>query len=331
MRKISIRGARGFLALVGTMSTVAPVASAQQAPSAIDLAQARPLLNEAFELREKGDLTGALERFKAAHSLAETPITGTELGRTYMAVGKLVEARETFLSVARIPRRSAETERSVAARAESAQLAEQLRPRIPSVIIKVTGVPEASVTVTIDGATIPADALAAPRFLDPGSHALAATSAGRETALNVELKEGEVREVVLKIDLPAPPPASQASAGPSTADLRDVPAATPTPSPLGQAQRVTGLVVAALGVAGLGVSGVVGLVAKSHDVSAAAETFPAKHDDSLNASHLANAATIMAGGGAAMVVIGGLLWFTAPRTATAVGTSGSAVWLRGSF
>jgi hypothetical protein len=312
------------------MSTVAPVASAQQAPSAIDLAQARPLLNEAFELREKGDLAGALERFKAAHSLAETPITGTELGRTYMAVGKLVEARETLLSVARIPRRSAETERSVAARAESAQLAEQLRPRIPSVIIKVTGVPEASVTVTIDGATIPADALAAPRFLDPGSHALAATSAGREAALNVELKEGEVREVVLKIDLPAPP-ASQASAGPSTADLRDVPPATPTPSPLGQAQRVTGLVVAALGVAGLGASGVVGLVAKSHDVSAAAETFPAKHDDSLNASHLANAATIVAGGGAAMVVIGGLFWFTAPRTATAVGTSGSAVWLRGSF
>ena len=36
--------------------------------------------------------------------------------------------------------------------------------------------------------------------------------------------------------------------------------------------------------------GVMGLVAKSQDNTAATEPFPAKHDDSLNASHLANAA-----------------------------------------
>ncbi|MGD0678047.1 MAG: hypothetical protein ABSC94_21755, partial [Polyangiaceae bacterium] len=174
------------------------VALAQPA-SAVDMAQARELLNMGLDLRSKGNVSGALDKLRAADALAHTPITGLELGRTYLALGKLVEARETLLSIARLPERSEETARSKAARTESDQLADQLRSRIPSLMIKMTGVSPESVAVTIDGASIPYEALAAPRLVDPGSHSVSATSTSGGTAqTSVDLKEGEAREVELK-------------------------------------------------------------------------------------------------------------------------------------
>jgi hypothetical protein len=188
-----------FCFAVAISACLAPKAYAQQ-PSSIDVAQARELLNEGLALRSKGDNRAAIEKLKAAHALARTPITGIELGRTYMAGGQLVEARETFLSIARIAPQPEETQRSKAARAEASQLAEQLRSRIPSLTIRVTGVPADAVAVTVDGAAVPSEALAAPRFVDPGTHHVFARSTSGGTAeTTAELKEGEAREVELKI------------------------------------------------------------------------------------------------------------------------------------
>jgi len=321
-------------------ATAPQLAFAQQPPSAADLAQARELLNQGIRLREHGDIAGAVEKLKAAHAIAETPISASELGRTYVASGKLLEAREAFLSVARIPHRPAETERSAAARAESARLAEELRSRIPSITIRVTGASGSAVTVTIDGETVPAEALAAPRFVNPGAHELRAQSAaGAGADAKVDLKEGETREVALHLqEGPAPMPSSglPANASSSTPPAQSRPLQLPpvdpaSPTRRGQGQRIAGLAAAGAGIVALGAGGVLALVAKSQDNTAANETFPAKHDDSLNASHLANTATIVVGAGAAVAVIGGLVWLTAPRSETAVGTNGSGIWLRGSF
>jgi hypothetical protein len=187
------------LALGVTALAYAPPTFAQQG-SAGDIAQARELLNEGLELRRQGDTAGALSKLRAAHALARTPITGIELARAYLAVGKLVDARETYLSVARIAERSEETGRSKAARTESAQSGEQLRARIPSLMVKITGVPPDTVAVTIDGAAVPSEALAAPRLVDPGSHTVSARSTTGGTAeTTVDLKEGETREVELRI------------------------------------------------------------------------------------------------------------------------------------
>ena len=192
----------GVLLAAALCGAVLPgIAFAQQPPSATDLAQARELLNQGFKLRDQGDAPGALEKFRAAHALAETPISATELGRAYLAVGKLVDARETFLSVARIPHRSVETARSAAARAESAKLADQVRPRIPSVTIKVIGAPIDSVVVSIDGVEVPSAALTSPRLIDPGAHEVSAKGTNGGTAkARVELAEGETRDVDLRIE-----------------------------------------------------------------------------------------------------------------------------------
>jgi hypothetical protein len=116
--------------------------------------------------------------------------------------------------VARLPVRPEETARSAAARRESEGLAEHVRPRIPTLTIKITGVPLDIVAVTLDGATIPTQALAAPRLVDPGTHDVFARSTSGGTAeTRVAIEEGESKAVELKIVFPGGthPPAPTAS------------------------------------------------------------------------------------------------------------------------
>lgn len=203
MRKKTPSGVVALVALL--VGSAVPLAVGErsaiaQQPSAGDVAQARELYNQGLALRDKGDLAGAVEKLRAANALARTPITGIELGRAYVATGKLVEARETLLAVGRLPVTPQETARSTSARAEAARLAEQVRARIPSLVVTVTGVPIDSVAVTIDGAAVPTEALTAPRLVNPGAHELIATStSGGSATTKVDVKEGETRTVQLTI------------------------------------------------------------------------------------------------------------------------------------
>jgi len=235
MRQTSTRiAARLFLRLaLGLAASGAPrIALAQ--PSAVDVAQGRELFNQGLDLRTKGDAAAALPKLKAAHALVHSPVTGLELGRTFVVLGKLVEARETFLSIARVPVQPEETARSKAARAESEQLAEQLRSRIPSLTLKISGVPVDSVAVTVDSAAVPTEALDAPRMVDPGSHEIFARSTSGGTAqTRVDLKEGETRDVELKIVFTGGAP--QSSGTPAVTPSAPVaPVSTPLsePSPM---------------------------------------------------------------------------------------------------
>jgi hypothetical protein len=233
-----------------------------QSRSGADIAQARELYNDGVHRREQGDLPGAIEKLRAAHALGNTPITGIELGRTYLLAGNLVEAREAFLSVVRIAREPAETARSKSARDESARLAEQVRPRIPSVMIRLTGVPPETVAVTVDGALVPSEALVAPRLVNPGTHEISARSTSGGTAnATIELKEGESRDVELKIVFATQAPTSPAVPPPAPAptDLTAVPDGGRSPAKAG---RRSPLVYVGFGVAaaGVGVGAVTGIL-----------------------------------------------------------------------
>ena len=316
-----------LIAVLLSVATPVGVAFAQRSPG--DIAQARQLFNQGLRLRDEGDTSGALEKLRAAHALGNTPITGLELGRTYVALGRLVQARETFLAVARIAVLPQETARSTAARKDCEQLAEGLRGRIATLTLRIVGVPLESVTVTIDGETLAREALAAPRLVDPGTHDISVRSSpgGGSSATNLELKEGEARDVELRIAPAAGAAAVSTAASPAVTDaIREAPPAHP-----GQVQRVTGLVLAGAGVAALGAGGVFALVAKSQFDDAGRESFPAKHDDSASASRLADVATVMAGVGAAAAIAGGILWFTAPRADVSVGASERQITFRVRF
>jgi hypothetical protein len=215
------------LAVTITAPTVSLVYAA---PSAADMESARNLYKQGKELRDKGDIAGARDKFKAAHALGQTPITGVELGKTHMLLGELVEAREAFLSVGRIPVASDETSKSADARIECNKLAGELKSRIPTLRVILTGVPAgSSAKVTVDNEEIPSAALSEPRAVNPGHHTIVAkVGSNPESRSEIDLKESESRDVTLAINVtmkpeekrpdgtPPPGPGPGPSPGPTT-------------------------------------------------------------------------------------------------------------------
>ncbi len=338
------RTSSSFLLLALCLALAAPAAA--QTRSAADIAQARELFNQAMDQRDtKNDARGALEKFKAAHALADTPVTGVELGRTYAMLGMLVEARETFLSIARIKVQSQETANSAKARSDAAQLAEQIRPRIPSLSIKITGVPADSASVTVDGAAVPTAALEAPRLVDPGDHDIAATSPnGGHAEAKVTLKEGESRAVELKIVSTAlvTPSTEQGAAAETTSGATGAPPGADS----GTAGHTSPLVWIGFGVAGAGIAtgAVTGILAfgKASSVKSACSgtTCPRSIDGDLSSGRtLGTVSTIAFAVGGAGAAVGVLGLFLSHSSSAAPPTTGhvepwigpGSAGLRGTF
>lgn len=203
---------RRILALC-TFALIALPSAAHAQRTAADLESARQLYNQGIELRDKGDTKGALEKFRAAHALGNTPLTGIELCKTHAVLKQPVEAREVCLGVARIPPLAQETARSQEARSEAARIAEEQRPKIGALRLDIKGVPQGrEPTVTVDGVAVPAAALSEPRAVNPGVHVITArVGTGAETRATLETKEGETRQIELAVQPPpegdvAPPP-----------------------------------------------------------------------------------------------------------------------------
>lgn len=175
------------------------VARAQR--TAADLESARQLYNQGIAMRDAGDMQGALEKFRAAHALGNTPVTGVELCKTHAALGQPVEAREVCLGVGRIPPSPQETQRSEEARAEAARIAEEVKARIGSIRLRLVGVPPGrEPVVTVDGVVVPPAALGEPRAVNPGNHVVTArVGDGPETRAQLPTREGEHRDLELTV------------------------------------------------------------------------------------------------------------------------------------
>jgi hypothetical protein len=261
MTSSDLRASRwGALAAAGVLGLFALVAAPRAAyaqRSAADLESARQLYNQGLELRDRGDAQGALAKFRAAHALGNTPLTGLELCKMHASLDQPVEAREVCLGVGRIPPLAGETSRSDEARTEAARIADEMRAKLAAVRLEVTGVPQGrEPTVVVDGAPVPTAALGELRAVNPGRHDIRVRiGRGPETRAIVELAPGERKIVALPVHAPpedaAPPLASGPADPASPARARSNPLAT------------AGFVVGGIGV-GLGaVSGLVALSDKA--------------------------------------------------------------------
>jgi hypothetical protein len=210
--------------LVATSAVLVPSLARADESSAVDAETALQLFKDGKSLREKGELRASLEKFRAAYALVETPLTALELGRTYVALGQLIEAREALLAVARMPPRKNESTKSIEARGESERLAAELRPRLASVTLRAQpqGASETPVRVTVDGLLVPTPTLGNPRLVNPGKHLVALEAGSEVVRTEIELREGESRE----LDLVLPAQAESPQAPPI------VPSPKPSPPPV---------------------------------------------------------------------------------------------------
>jgi hypothetical protein len=205
-------GSERFAAIAASviMLALALPAPALAQPSAADRETARTLMKKGDEKFAAKDFAGALKDYQAAHAVMQVPTTGLAVAKAQIERGLLIEARETLLSVGRIPADPYESAPLVRARDEAAKLAQRLSDRIPSITITVEG-PASGAEVQVDGEAVPPAALGAPRKANPGTHVISATASGYATATaNVVIKEGVNEKVALRLlpgrSAPPPPP-----------------------------------------------------------------------------------------------------------------------------
>lgn len=243
---------------------------------------------------------------KLAESLALDPGLGTMLwladcyendGRTASAWAHF-KAAAAKAALAKDPREKVARERSLALERKVSRLEIVLAPDFDA------GAGE--VVVLRDGVRVGRAELGVGIPVDPGVHTVSATSAGRKpwsTKIGISPRPSSVAVIVPPLERDRAASEGQAPSAPSD----------------GRVQRVSGLVVGGLGLAGIGLGTGFSFAAKSsYDDSNAGhcvanrcdETGLALRDD---ADRQALVATIAMGAGAAAVVGGALLYLTARR------------------
>lgn len=299
-------------AAVAALASVLAASPARAEPTAADRNTAREMMREGRDLRDKGDLKGALKRFKAADDIMHVPTTGLEVARTQVALGLLVEARDSIAEIRQEPQKADEPQPFKEAREKAEELDSSLRGRVPALTIAVHGAaPDAKPTITVDGVTIPDDLVGLPRSVDPGHHVVVVTTSNGQGKQEVDVREGEKKPVdvtLVATENPAQP--AQVPETPPPAPETPPPAPEPTTT---RSHRPTLLTYAGFALAGVGIAAgtTTGLMSMSTTSSLSSSCpnhvcGPSSYSDLDSANTMALLSTISfaaAGVGAAVAVV----------------------------
>lgn len=178
-------------------------------PSPEERTTARELALEGHNALQAGDYAQAVDRFSRADNLVHAPTILVDLGRSYIGLGKLVQAHEAFQRVLREGVQAdapAPWHRALAAAQEEDTA---LKPRLAWVTIHVQGAP--APRLKLDGGELAPASIGVRRAIDPGHRVVVAQAEGFLPALsNIDLSEGETLEIQLELKRDPnykPPPA----------------------------------------------------------------------------------------------------------------------------
>jgi hypothetical protein len=314
----------GLVALVGLAVSLCSAPSLAQEQNQ---AAARSLFRDARTLMDSGQYAAACPKFEAASRLYASAGTVLSLADCYEQIGHTASAWTEFGEAASIAARSGRQD--TVAEAQRRQAA--LEPRLTRLVVRVPGGIDGLV-VKRDGAELAPAAWGTSIPVDPGAHEVSALAPGRVAWSKQVTTEtpGQTTTVdvpdlgVVEAPAPSPPPVVPQESPPAVLD-------TPPPAPAGRTRRLVGWVIGGAGVVGIGVGGILGLVAKSKYSAAEGETGASRHSDSESAVSTGNVATVVVCAGAVVAAAGVVVWLTAPRSQAAVGTNGNTVFLRASF
>jgi hypothetical protein len=287
---------------------------AAHAQSAADSATAQALFDDARALMAKGNYAEACPKLEESQQ------------------GRIASAWSMFLEAAAAARVTGNAERDRAAR----ERASALDARLARLTIRVAE-RTAGLEVRRDGVVVRSAQWGTAIPADAGVHTITATAPGRQAwQTTVTLRDG-IGETVL---IPA---LQSASADPAKMSGPGSPSETLPPAPTdganaGETQRIVALAAGGVGLAGIAVGTVFGLQALSRrDESqdsgckdSACETTEGVEliNQARSAGNVSTVAFIV---GAAGLVAGTTLWFTAPRSAAQIGVGMGTLQIRGSW
>jgi tetratricopeptide (TPR) repeat protein len=294
---------------------------AAHAQSAADKATAEQLFKEARGLMTAKKFDEACAKLEASLRLDAALGTRLNLANCYEELGKLASAWGMYHEAEDLAANENQPKRVKFAQDH----AKALEPRLPRLVISV---PEAAkvpgLKVTRDGTVIDAAVFGTSIYVDPGKRTIVAAAPGHLSftteATAVEAKEIKVEIPVLEA-APTPAPAVGGGGAGDTGGTAS-PAVTVEYVDRGRGRRLLGLGVGGGGIVAVAVGLGFGLSAKSKWDKAIDSMLcskstkmctPAGQALADSARRRATVATVAVSAGAALVVTGAVLYFTAPR------------------
>jgi hypothetical protein len=169
-------------------------------PTSADREQARALMQEGRDLRDKGHGQDALKRFKAADDIMHVPTTALEVARTQASLGMFIEARDTIAAIRKLPVGPSDPAPFTDARNKAEELDNQLENKIPSITIVVSGGAEGETpSITVDGISVPSAAMGLPRRVNSGRHMISVRTPSGHGEQTVDVHEGDKKEVQIAL------------------------------------------------------------------------------------------------------------------------------------
>lgn len=182
-------------------SSFAGVANAQ---SDRDRAGARAAAEAGADAFDQGRFAEALDLFTRAEQLVHAPTHRLYMARANVKLGKLVEARENYLSILaeKLPANAPAPFKRAQAEAE-AEL-DAVEARLAYVTITLQGAKAETTEVSMDGSAVPAALVGIPFPVNPGEHVFVAQSgSAKSNEVRLDLAEGRKQSVTLTLDATA--------------------------------------------------------------------------------------------------------------------------------
>lgn len=300
------------------------LAQAQSPPPASDKVAAEALFEDGRRLVGEGKYAEACPKFSDSERLDPSPSTLLNLASCWEKAGRTATAWATYREAESAAQAAQRTDYKFAAQRH----ADALAPKLARLTIDVQQ-PVPGMQLKRDGVTLGAPEWGAAIPVDRGPHVILASAPGyKEWAVRVDVSEdgAQIKTTV--------PPFEEAPAEPQT---KPSPPAIGPPSPPPKSpapgdtlpvrpsvQGTVGLVVAGAGIAGLGASGILALLANGKKNDSFADCDKANTNmcnlqgvsDRNNALALGDAATVVFAVGASALVTGLVVWLSAPAART---------------
>ena len=294
-------------AATGFAVTLSILGRAGADPTAFEKAMAEQLFRKGKQLLADDKMADTCAKLTESLRIDAKLGTLLNLATCHEREGKTASAWAEFTEAASEAKKAGQESRVDFARDH----ARQLEKRLSRVIVRIAS-PPAGVVIRLDGKELSAAAVGSPIPLDPGDYGLEVGAPGKQAwTSRVAVAPGPV---IAEVTVPAlrdetasvEPPAARPTADP----------APPRDGGLGP-RRVVGLVVAGVGVVGIGVGAYFGArtfskqgVVEDNCSGALCNRMGLDADDAAHTS--ATISTIAIAAGAACVAAGAVVFFTAP-------------------
>ncbi len=334
----------GFCPLIALLVWNAPALAVDDSAKGA----ARELSSQGKEDFDAGRFDAATQKFQKAFDVVKVPTLALWSARCESRLGHLVAASELYRQALQLtPNEVWVGSTQQEAQAEAQSELDALVPRIPKLRIVVIGAQPNEVALTVDNVSVPSALVGVDRPTDPGRRRVIGKR-GAETAYVVlELKESEVKEVVLKFS--GTPPASDTAPpsllAPAATSQRAMLAPAPTTATVndggtGSTQRLLGWIGLGVGAAGVIEGAVTGVFviqrySKLKEGCPNGTCDPALVDgyrmDMYNALRAASMVGFVVGG--VGLAAGATLLLTSPKPSTKVGlfVGPSSAGIHGAF